>query len=121
MSEQPVAPADAPKTADEPAEGVHPIVVNPDQPVFPRPVGVASDDLKAMGVDHGHVATSEELEAESGPSTEQEEGARPATEPEGKPRDPEAEKKAAEAVKVADANRVTAPAPGQPQGAPKTQ
>lgn len=107
MSEQPVAPADAPKNADKPAEGVHPGVANPDQPVFPLPYGVEVDTLKEMGVDHLHAGSGEVKEGES--------GGRPAMEPEGKPADPDADEKNDAAHKVAEANKVTAPAPANQQ------
>lgn len=116
MSEQPVAPADAPKNVKDPQEGVHPIVANPDQPVFPRPVGVKDDDLKSMGVDQGYVAPSTEQTDGTSKVFQEEEGARPANEPEGKPADPKAEEKNEASAKVAEANKATAPAPQKPQG-----
>lgn len=114
LDEQPVAPADRGGEADSPQEGVNPIVVNPDQPVFPRPLGVEDKALEKMGVKHGYTVpedTDGEAVAGVDPDTglrrdakveRDQDNERPATEPEGKPRDPDEEKKNKAAHKVAE-------------------
>lgn len=114
MSEQPqgpVAPADA-RDEDVNEEGVHPILVNPDQPSFPAPIGVDRADLEEAGVAHGyHGGPDEQAEVEETP---EEEGAGSATTPEGKPADPDAEEKA---KKLAEQAAKAQQASGQkPQG-----
>lgn len=109
LTEQPVARADAPKGDGQ--EGVNPIVVNPDQPVFPRPVGVAADDLKKQGVVHGYASVPEDG-GDGGPAA--------AVAPEGKPRDPEEEAKTEASAQVAKDNATTVQATptGQPVAEP---
>jgi len=67
MSESTVAPADVAgqpnvnedgereALPDGAGEGVHPVVLNPDQPTFPAPMGVPVEKLKEDGVDHAYV------------------------------------------------------------------
>lgn len=120
IEEQPVARADKPVSAEE-QEGVNPIVVNPDQPVFPRPVGLEVEELETMGVDHGYMGVQEEGVAVAGvdPETGTREGVepdvgQPTTGAEGKPQDPEIEDKTKAAGQVAKDKETTAkPSPAK--------
>ena len=91
----PVAPADAHVKSDKDGkhEGVHPVLVNPDQPTFPHPVGVDRKDLEKAGVGHGYSVPGGE-EPLSGPLFEEEKGAKDAGTAEGKAQDPNADEKA---------------------------
>lgn len=82
---------------DGAGEGVHPAVVNPDQPTFPRPFGVEDDTLREQGVGHAYVGVGSESQvkaaeeqADAEPDTE---GASTSGGGEGKPADPDAEAK----------------------------
>lgn len=94
---------------DGKGEGVHPALVNPDQPAFPRPFGVSDDDLREQGVGHAYIGVGSESQAED---AEEQANADPDTQGadagpggEGKPADPEAAEKQQAAAKVAEAHK----------------
>lgn len=111
LTEQPVARADRRDDVSG-QEGVNPIVVNPDQPAFPRPAQVEKKDLEKMGVAHGYTRLGDEPDADAiagvDPDTGTREGVKvdagtPQPGPEGKPQDPDVEAKNKAANKVAKA------------------